>query len=507
MRIKKESTAESIKAREFLRVVVILTIITFIWYRNNHWSVVMGDDLIAINGFSSLGFWGNLFNSSDIAMGKIRPIQKIMLWIVYIICGTDYRKYYFITRLFIVFTASITYSLARSEDLDKIKAIILSILLVICPFSAYGAWQYIGISESFSLLCCMVYGFFTYRLFNDKDSVKYKRVIVLSTLWFSVLIFNAERFMYLVAVMVFLILIKVEIRWKQKLLYIALSASPIILRSILLKILGSVSLGTGRSSVWTLMNTLVPYAIKGYINMLGFSIGDSWHGGFTITQINSAILIISYIRVFIFMGILYSSLKLIFIEKKYHYTEIWLWYLFSLTSLFSYALVGETHGEDRFLWIPYCFYLIGILRYLTLVTKENVNLSKHIILAILSTTILVMLSNYYYLVSKTHVHFRYSQEMAQTAIESARNLEGIDEVQNIACVKTGDYPWVFYGNSFFRFYLKNDVNVFYYDSASQLLDDVSILGTNTIVIYPDSLYTIPYGAQAMWLNDFVKEIL
>ncbi len=95
--------------------------------------------------------------------------------------------------------------------------------------------------------------------------------------------------------------------------------------------------------------------------------------------------------------------------------------------------------------------------------------------------------------------------MAQTAIESIRNLDNSQNVQNVAFVNRNDYAWVFYGNSFVQFYVNKNANAYFYNSVEELNNDRGILGENTIVIYPDAEYPVPYGAKAYWINDFSEE--
>ena len=491
--------------------IIVFFLVTFIWYHNNKWSVLMGDDLIAVTGFKELGFWGNLFNATDISTGKIRPIQKLILYIVYLIGGVDYKKYYVIARIFVIMAMWIVYRNAKLVGVKKINAIIISVILITCPFSAYGAWQYIGVCESFFLICIVIYAYYTYKYLYCDDIKEKNKYIVISAFWFTILIFSAERFMYLVAVQMLAILLDKKVKWKQKIYQWIIVILPIVIRSVLLHILGSSSLGTGRAGIWELLSTLVPYAIRGFVNMLGFSIGDAWHGGFELVQLSPFVLMISSIRIFIFVGALYDTMKRLFITGKIQFKEIVMWYVFSLTSLFSYALVASTHGEDRFLWIPYMFYLIALGRYIEQVVSvdiENIKFKCKKICVVginLFAVIFIIASNFYYLEAKIHVHFRYSQEMAQTAIESIRNLDNSQNVQNVAFVNRNDYAWVFYGNSFVQFYVNKNANAYFYNSVEELNNDRGILGENTIVIYPDAEYPVPYGAKAYWINDFSEE--
>lgn len=496
------------KTIEFIILLAILTVVGFGWYRNGRWSVLMGDDLIAVYGFKTLGFWGNLFNMTDISMGKIRPVQKTILWIAYVICDTDYKKYILLSKIALVLVAFCIYIMVRKMNIDVMKSAAISTLIITCPFSAYGAWQYIGITESFSLLCCIAYGFFSYKILYEKDKKKCHWYVLINTVLFTVLIFNAERFMYLVAALGIIIIIKKELRWTEKTIYLIYSVSPIVFRSVVLHFLGSVALGTGRSGIGELVRTLVPYAIRGYINMLGFSIGDEWHGGFTFTSISPIILVLSSIRVFIFIGILYSSVKSYIYTWENKHLEIVMWYLFSLTSLFSYALVGQTHGEDRFLWIPYIFYLIALMRYAEL---EEIDFkcsfkNKTIVnICLMIFTLFVTMSNYYYLENKVHVHFRYSQEMAETAIESVKELKDYENIEQVVCINSNDYQWVFYGESFFHFYLNEKCTVYYYSTYDDFILDRGQFGDNTVIVCPDPDYPIPYGTQALWLGDYLQQ--
>lgn len=318
---------------------------------------------------------------------------------------------------------------------------------------------------------------------------------MLCTIAFALLIFNAERFMYLVAVFILVILANQKINYKEKAFLSVLYFSPIICRSILLHIAGSSTMETGRGSILTLFSTLGIYALKGFVNMLGFSLGDQWHGGFTLQELPLIILIISSLRVVVFIGIgfivLINLLKSNYSKK---YFEILIMYLFSLTSLFSYALVGATHGEDRFLWIPYIYYLFALTKYIS-----NCEEFKMHVLSIALVALTILISNFYYITNKVHVHFRYSQEMAQTCIENIKNLENYETVQNVCCVKPNDYFWIFGNQLFFNLYVSENTNVFYYDSFDEI--DAQLKTENTIVVFIDEDYPIPYGTAACWIGD------
>ena len=94
----------------------------------------------------------------------------------------------------------------------------------------------------------------------------------------------------------------------------------------------------------------------------------------------------------------------------------------------------------------------------------------------------------------------YKSEFKNKMITDYKNL-----LYEIAFVNPNDYSWVFYGNSFVQFYISENANAYYYNSTDELDADRALLGTNTIVVYPDSEHAVPYGAKAYWINDFHEE--
>lgn len=493
---------------------VLIMVMVFIWYPNNHWKILMGDDLIAVTDFKENGFIGSLINATDFSLGKIRPIQKIILYFVYLICGIEYKKYYIVSRIAVGIGIFIIYKIMKFCEIDAVKSICIVILILTCPFSAYAAWQYIGITETFSLVCCVLYAYSTCLYYYEKDEKKCRIIIGVSSFYLALLIFNAERFMYMVVIHIIVILIKRSCSWKKKITRVVISIWPIGIRSLILKGMGTTALGTGRESIWKLLSNIIPYAIRGFVNMLGFSIGDSWHGGFSILQIPPVILVISCFRVFIYIGVLYTAIKKVILEKETSMIEILVWYIFSLSSLFSYALVGETHGEDRFLWVPYVFYLFALVKYVQIQYKNRTlfflcNENRYVYQIkksfIVMGGIVLVASNFYYYLAKGGVHFRYSQEIAQTAYDNIMKLGGEENIENVAFVNPNDYAWVFYGDSFVHYYLNENISAYYYDSVEQLNNDREKLGSKTVIIYPDLNYKVPFGASAYWIDDFNEE--
>lgn len=491
---------------EWLVSAILLLLITFIWYRNNHWSVLMGDDIAAVNEFRTLGLRYNLINSADVALGKIRPISKIMLYVAYRICNLNYNNYYMMTRVLLSLTSFIIVRLLRRMDITFFKAISIAGLIIICPFSMYGVWQYIGICEIWSLLCCMLCGYYIWRILYETNVVMIRRQVWLVTLWFTLLIYNAERFMYLLAVFVLVIFTHKLLNIKDKLIQSFKICIPIIIRFVFLKAIGSDTLATGRGSIESEFLTLIAYALRGFVNMMGFSLGEIWHGGFQLTQIPNFILALSAVRIFLCLGVLYDVIKKLIYKWEKKYFEIVVWYLFSFTSLFSYALVGAVSGEDRFLWVSYAFYLIAIGRYLTgldymelLNRKKAYRLFKYIVP--IMCTLLLIYSNYFYFRNKVYVHYRYSQEIAETAIEKIVNLADYATVENIVCVgMKNDYMWVFQNQIFFKLYINDNIDTYYFDSFDELNAQRDGLSKRTMVAYPASDYETPIATDVVWLE-------
>lgn len=490
------------KKRAFLFNLLILFsffIITFVWYRNNNWKVLMGDDLIAIGSFQENGFWKTLYNPDNISLGKIRPVSIILLYFVYIICGIEYAKYYFVLRLLLVISIYFVFVLCRKMEIKLPYAYVISLTMLTCPFSAYGVWQALGILEIFSLLCCVCCLYFQYKIIGCCIQKKIYYNVIYCSIIFALLIFNAERFMYLVAVFELVVLLNKYLTIKEKGFLSIIYFLPIIARSVLLHAVGASAVGTGRGSILALFSTLGAYTLKAFVNMLGFSLGDQWHGGFTLYDLPLVILIISSLRVFIFIGIAFNVLvNFIKKENSRNNFEVIVMYVFSITSLFSYALVGATHGEDRFLWVPYVYYLLALGKYVSNSKPEKIYIWQSTIVLIT-----ILASNYYYIVNKIHVHFRYSQEMAQTCIDSINNIENWNLVENVCCINSRDYFWVFGDQYFFKMYVNENLNTYYYDTFEDI--DSYINKEDTLLVFPDADHLIPYGAKACWFTDYMQE--
>lgn len=458
----------------------------------------MGDDLTAIGSFQENGFWGTLYNPYNISLGKVRPVSIILLYFVYVICGIDYAKYYLIARILLAISTYFVFILCRKVEIKTSCAYAISVIIITCPFSAYGVWQVLGILEIFSLLCCVWCLYFQYKIIRCCDKKAITHNVIYCSIIFALLIFNAERFMYLVAVFELVILLNKYLNIKNKFFLGIIYFLPIIVRSVLLHMAGASAVGTGRGSILALFSTLGAYTLKAFVNMLGFSLGDQWHGGFTLYELPLVILIISSLRVFIFIGIAFNVLvnQIKDLNNQNNF-EVFVMYVFSITSLFSYALVGSTHGEDRFLWVPYIYYLLALGKYISNCKPEKIYIWQTVIVLIT-----ILSSNYYYMVNKIHVHFRYSQEMAQTCINSIKNIENRDLVENVCCIYSRDYFWVFGNQYFFKLYVNEKVNTYYYDTFEDVEDYIN--KESTLLVFPDADYPIPYGSKACWYSDYIQ---
>lgn len=454
----------------------------------------MGDDLNTIGAFREFGFWESLASPLNLAAGKIRPISTLLLYSSYILCGIDYKWYYFLTRLVLAFVSCVIFRVCKKMGIKSLCAYMVSVFTIICSFSAYGVWQVIGLCETFSLFCCIMTLFFNHLIIYSSVPSQIYKYAIYCTLFFSLLIFNAERFMYLFVIYAIVMIFKSELPMRKRLGIILLYFLPIIIRNFLLRTLGADPLGTGREGVQILILTIIPYAIKGFVNMLGFALGDNWHGGFTLLQIPSSILVISAFRMGLFFGIAYKAFVEWIRHKEKGNFEVIVLYLFSLTSLFSYALVAATHGEDRFLWVSYVCYCIAFMKYVS----AHADMKIFQVGVVVLCASIIYLDNYY-LVNKVHVHYRYSQEMAQTCIENIQKLNDYEKVDVICCVKPNDYYWVFGNQYFFDLYVNPNIVTYYYNDFDEI--DKSTIGQNAIVVYPDANYSIPYGTQACWISD------
>lgn len=451
----------------------------------------MGDDLVTVNGFYDNGFWGTIFNPINAQMGKVRPVSTLLLYICFRLGKLDYSVYVTINRIILGIVCYFIYVLLCKIKLDKISSYFVALLIISTPFSTYGVWQMIGICEITSLCCSMLCFYCVWQMIWSDESKQISKYVLICTLVFSVMIFNAERFMYFVAIFCFVVFFLKIPNWKEKVSYSVLFFFPIIVRYLVIKLAGGNSLNTGRGDTVNLFNTIVQYAIKGVVNLFGFSIGQQWHGGFDYYALPVFILIIGSIFFFIGIGVFFVSLSETIKTKNKSTYELLIMFLFSFSSLFSYALVGMTHGEDRFLWISYLFLIMGIAKYFY-------NNCKKQIFIVFSFCLLFM--NWYYVDNKQQVNFRYSQEMAQTCYDNITVLlEEKSDVDYFVCVKPGDYNWVFDNEVFFRYYFKDNVEVFYYDSFEQI--DYSIIDENTIVVYPDENFEVPYAVTACWIDD------
>ena len=479
------------------RIIVFLSIIafTFIYYPNNSWEVLMGDDLTAVSNYVEEGLWGVLFNPINAQMGKVRPVSTILLYLSYLLCGLDFSKYYLLNRLMLAGGAFLIAHISYRLGVNKIGAFLVSILLISTPFSSYAVWQMIGVCETLSLVLCIAFLFLVIKISEGSERQNIRKNVLLCFAVFTVIIFNAERFMYLIVLFVFAMAINRAIALKEKVIYTIIMSTPIIARTIFINLSGGTSLNTGRGEVDSLIGDMTAYAIRGAVNMYGFSIGDQWHGGFDFFSLPTYILIIASCFLLTSIGIFFWALSNYIKERNKSALTILIIFLMSYSSLFSYALVGETHGEDRFLWISYVSVCLGMILYFSKTIQ-----SKKCLYGVLALNFFLVIMNGYYVKNKVHVHYRYSQEMAQTCFENVSTLVEEKPVANICCIKPGDYNWVFCGNIFFRYYIDKNVNVYYYNTWDEL--DINLLAGNTIIVYPDENHPIPYGTEACWIEDF-----
>lgn len=480
-----------------------LTLLIFLWYRNNDWTVLVGDDLHLINMFEQHGLWNTMFSEEFIQLGKVRPVSMLLTFFSYSLCGLNFEKYYILNRIALSLSAFTIYSICKKIDISKWLACVTATLIVICPFNEYGVWQVYGICEIASLLLCVI----SIRLllcyfYSDKQTISF-RFTLANAFVFFVIVMNAERFMYLFAIYFIAVIIKKQ-KMFHKLAHIGIYVSAIALRIILLVMSGSPILGTGRGEVGSLLDTFIPNALRAFVNMFGFALGDEWHGRFSLFQIPSWILLLSAIKMLLVfcLGIhtVYMCLKH---RDRYELGNLII-LGFCILSLFCYALVGTTHGEDRFIWIPYASCVMFICRCISPYFHNAAKLfDKKRIVSIIAL-LLFSASDAYYLANKVHAHFRYSQVMAETSCENIRKLDNYQSADNVFLIGNSDYHYVYDEGNFFKYYLFDEpVYVQYFENYTDLSNAVEqkkVLGEKTIILQPDNSYPIPYGVEANWAD-------
>lgn len=469
--------------------------LVFIFYQNNKWKVLMGDDLFAVNGFKDNGFWGTIINPLNFEGGKIRPVSTVFLYLSYLICDLDFSKYYLVNRVVLVIVVFLVYILVKKFKINSLFAYIISVLLITSPFSSYSVWQMIGICESVSLLLSVLCLYYIIKLLYGETNYDNNKYIGLCTLFYFLLIFNAERFMYLIIIFISVIVYK-KINIKYKIIYSLMLSSPILIRAIILKLANGDGLNTGRGEVGSLMSGIIAYGIRGAINLMGFSLGDQWLGGFDFFSLPSYIMVIGSLLLILSVGMFWGSICKWLKNSDKNSFEIFVIFCFSFSSLFSYALVGKTHGEDRFLWIPYVFLWIGIMKYITINVKCNWKTN----LVVFGMALLFLISNFYYVKNKVYTNYRYSQEEAQTCFDNVSSLILEKKVNEICCIRSNDYKYIFYDQKFFEYYIDSDIKIYYYNSFEEI--DKSIISENTIIIYPDTNVVVPYCTVACWAEDY-----
>lgn len=481
-----------------------LIAVTFLWYRNNDWTVLTGDDLHLINMFEQNGLWKTMFCQEFIELGKIRPVSMLLTYFSYILCGLSFEKYYILNRIALPLTALVIYLLCKKMGINKWLAGVTAVLIIICPFSGYGVWQVYGICEIASLLLCAVsiYLLLCYY-YSDKQKATLLLTMANATAFLTIIL-NAERFMYLLAIYLIVVVMKKQ-GTLYKLTHIGIYIAAIIVRTVLLVASGSQILGTGRGGMESLLNTFIPNALRGFVNVCGFALGDEWHGGFSLFNIPSWILLLSAIKMILFFSLcVHTTYMCLKYKDKYELGNAII-LIFCIFGLFSYALVGTTHGEDRFLWISYASCVMFICRCMTPFFRKETN---YLMIKKLSSVILIVLfstSDAYYLANKEHAHFRYSQVMAETSCENIKKLDDYQSANNVFLIGASDYHYVYDEGNFFKYYLfENPVHVQYFENSTDLANEVkqkSELGEKTIILQPDNSYPIPYGVSANWAEN------
>lgn len=468
--------------------------VILLWFGITRFHYIMGDDLIYIyDRFARNGFIKTFMNPDSLGAGKLRPIAYMVLYIPYLICGKDYSKYFLFNELALGCLTIAIFRICQKINIKKFYAYITAVMVVITPFSTYAVYQVFGICEIFSLLCCIIFIYFTILLYNTTDIHMIMKYNLEIAVVFFLLIFNAERFIYIIIPFSLVVLLKKDHKVIHKFFSVLAVCTPIILRQVIYYAMRIDSISTGRGEATDLMGTLVAFALKGLVNMMGFSIGDQWHGGFQIQEISQYILIINICVSMAFIFLICRGISKCIEKRKL--SDWVIVFIFSISSLFCYALVGETHGEDRFLWIPYLLCLISIFKFIT----DNTP-GKKVNIVIIIVFCFIAISDKYYMQVKDHVHYRYSEVMAQTCMENMKNLNGLENITDIVCIGATDYEWVFGDQLFFHYYISSDIDTHYYEAYSDIPEFLK--SETTVIVYPDSEYSIPYGVTVEWIHDY-----
>lgn len=490
------------RLREILRsggIFLILFCLTFLWYGKTEYNVMMGDDLLYLySELEGKSFFEAVFNINQV-MGKYRPVLFAVMYIPSRLFGIHYELYYYSNLVLLTIASSIVFFFLYKYTERRVLSFVPSIMFIISPFSAYNVGQVFGAMESLAIIfmVCVLDQTFNYTMNKGRKS------LVLLVLFWGMALFTTERMMWMFPCII-LVIMFTKSKVICKLEAISLVVLPLILKGIISNLSNVSMLETGRGSVFELISTVIPLALKGVTNVFGFALGDAWHGGFDLLSLPQGVCEISLLNLVLFIIFMYIGVisiylqwhKNVILEKLDSDSEcdcvlctkikgLIIVFSFCVTSIASYALVAKTHGEDRFLNQTYLLLLVFIV-----LISAQIPRSYKVTIILVTMCICRMLTDYIYAKNKDGVHWKYSLKEAQTIYNAVKekNPHGIDGRNVFVMYATNDFPWIMGDQFFINYYFDQDSQTFYIDT----IDDLPIEYRND----EKSIFLVPSKSEA-----------
>lgn len=486
---------------------MFILVFVFLWFGKAKYTVIMGDDIIWLyNLIEKQTFLELIFNFDQLA-GKYRPIFFIFIYLPVKIFKLSYNYYFNFNKLVFSITIFSIYCIVSRITNKKYLGIVVCILCITTPFNAYFIGQVYGLMECLSVIFINIIFYLILIKYQERPKSHY--IYYVSFLFF-LLIFTAERYMCILpAIYISILISKTKKYTKIKNCFVV--SIPIIIRFALSKIfLGFDMFATGRGNVFELMNNFIAFTYKEIVNILGFAIGDQWHGGFLIQDIPTLVLLINTLFIIVlFINIYFCAdhVKNFLSSAKnrtnymdlissflIQYKQIIITLAFFVANLVPYALVAKTHGEDRFMFAPYLFLLIFLA--LTFNYLSFIKIKKSLLPIMILCIILKIIPDAYYKSVKLHVNWKYSLEMAQTCYDDIKQKNLDLANKNIYFVNCSpDCVWIFADQDFMKLYFNNSINTYYVDTLNDIPIDAN--DENSIFIVPETNIVVPYPLKSV----------
>lgn len=478
----------------FLKYILLFCfsfLFTYVKFKNVNYTVLMGDDIIYLYDFVSNNSPLMILKNFGYVMAKYRPIYYLFMYLPVKFFGLHYQNYFLFNIVLFSVLSLVLYYVVYKISNKVLYGILAVSLMIMTPFNAYSIMQVYGSMEILSLLIISLIFLLCYQYYIGNATNK--KCFLIFLLFFCS-IFIAERNMCLALAIIFTILIS-QVKLLKKLFHCFIICIPLILKHVTTIISNSNMLQTGRGTVFELLNNVIAFSLKGFINIMGYSIGDEWHGGFKIYQISGIILLIStFIFIFVF------SFITRYVSKNYKDLKTTLiFFVFFLVNLLPYSLIALTHGEDRFLLTPY-FILIIFLFYIA----RNFSLkNKNILVCICMLVAFKFIVDVYYNFNKDMIHFKYSQEIAQSVYEDVKKNINTNENVDVVFLNCGDeYKWIFADKLFMKYYFGQNCDTHYFKTIDEIPNNI-LEDINTLFIVPDNNFDVPFKAKVISKKEMI----